>query len=87
MSNKSFQLTIATPDGVVFDGEVTSLVVPAAEGYLGIWANHAPLVATLREGRLTYRLSDGAERSGSVGGGAIEVLQNRATLLTPRWQG
>lgn len=86
MSTKPFQLTIATPEGVVFDGEVVSLVVPAAEGHLGIWAHHAPLVATLQPGRLIYRSPDGAERQGQVVGGTLEVLRNRATLLTPRWR-
>ncbi len=85
MSTKPFKLTIATPEGIVFDGEVTSLIVPAAEGALGVWANHAPLVATLREGRLTYRSPDGAERTGTVSGGTVEVLKNRATILTSRW--
>ena len=87
MSTKPFQLTIATSEGVVFDGEVTSLIVPAAEGSLGVWANHAPLVATLHQGRLTYRSPDGAEQSGMVGGGTVEVLKNHATILTPRWEG
>ncbi len=86
MSTKPFQLTIATPEGVVFDGRVTSLIVPAAEGSLGVWANHAPLVATLREGRLTYRAPDGAERTGTVSGGTVEVLKNHATILTPQWE-
>ena len=86
MSTKPFQLTIATPEGVVFHGEVTSVVVPAAEGYLGVWANHAPLVAALRRGRLTYRSPDGAEQSGAVDGGTVEVLKDRATILTPQWE-
>ena len=52
---KTFLLEIVTPEQVLYSREVESVVVPAYEGYLGILAGHAPLLATLKPGELTIR--------------------------------
>ena len=88
MPDKSFALEIMTPARTVFKGEVNSLVAPGALGYLGIWANHAPLVTTLTPGKITYRDSSG--RSAilqSTGAGLLEVYKNRATILADGIEG
>lgn len=75
-----FHLQIYTQEKRVFEGEVTSLVAPGAEGYFGVLAQHAPLLALLGEGKLTVRKgSDTTEYK--ISGGFLEVHQNRATLL------
>jgi F-type H+-transporting ATPase subunit epsilon len=78
----AFHLTVVTPEKVFFDGEVSSLMAPGGAGYLGVLANHAPLLTTLASGRLTYRLPDGAENALEIGPGFLDVSGNRATLLT-----
>ena len=82
MPSKTFELEILTPMRKVHSGTVTSLIVPGAYGYLGVWANHAPMVAALQPGRLTYRDTSGTtvvlQASGS---GLLEVRDNRATVL------
>ena len=50
-----YQLKIYTQEKKVFEGAVTSLIVPGSEGYLGVLANHAPLLALLGQGKLTIR--------------------------------
>ena len=82
MPDKTFSLEILTPARTVFTGEIASLVAPGALGYLGILANHAPLVTTLTPGKITYR--DPTGRTAvlqSTGSGLLEVYKNRATLL------
>ena len=75
-----YQLKINTQEKKVFEGAVTSLIVPGSEGYLGVLANHAPLLALLGQGKLTIR--KGAETSEfQISGGFLEVHHNQATIL------
>lgn len=82
MATKSFELEILTPKERVFRGTITSLIVPAYLGYLGVWADHAPLLATLTPGQVTYRDPNGQTTTlRSPGSGLLEVYHNHATLL------
>ncbi len=79
---KQFQIDILTPEEKIFEGKVTSLVVPAALGYLGVLADHAPLVANLTPGAISFREATGNRRIiYNKGKGFIEVAKNKATLL------
>lgn len=79
----SFQLQIVSPERVEYQGEVQSLVAPGGQGYLGILANHAPLLSTLEDGHLTAREANGREHRYRVwGGGFLEVHDNQAVVLT-----
>jgi len=77
----TFTLAILTPDRTVFEGLVEYVEVPGGEGYMGVLANHAPLVTTLAEGTLKLRKPDGVEESIGVSGGFFEVSNNKATVL------
>jgi F-type H+-transporting ATPase subunit epsilon len=79
---KSFSLEILTPRRKVFSGAVISLVAPAALGYLGVLANHAPLAASLTAGKVVYRTGQGeAAVLHLQGQGFLEVRRNQVTLL------
>jgi F-type H+-transporting ATPase subunit epsilon len=79
---KTYSLKIITPDGAAFEGPVTSAVIPGESGYLGVLANHAPLVTTCAPGKLRFWDPSGVEHEYRVGEGFFEVLHNRAVLLT-----
>ena len=69
----------------LFDGEVDGqgrpfLVCLGAEGELGILPRHAPLLTTLRPGPLFIR-NGPEETTLFVGGGFLEVLPDRVTVL------
>ncbi len=82
MAEKSFSLEVITPDRVVFsDPDVVSVVLPGIEGYLGVLANHAPLMTELEVGRIDLRRGDGTKDYMAVAGGFIEVFENKVTLL------
>jgi len=79
---KKFKVNILTPLQEVYSGEATSLIVPAAKGYLGILANHAPLVAKLVPGKIT--LKAGSKEPFvfiSKSEGLLEVSGNNVSIL------
>ena len=77
---KTFKLEIVTPEKLVFSEDITSLVVPAEEGYLGVLAGHAPLLAALRPGEIRIR-RDGGETLYATSGGFMEVLPQKTSIL------
>jgi len=79
---KIFHVDILTPGKAVYTGEVSSLIVPAELGYLGILANHAPLITNLAPGKIIIKESSGKQSAiQSKGRGLLEVFKNTATLL------
>jgi F-type H+-transporting ATPase subunit epsilon len=83
MAKTPYNLSIVTPAGTAFEGEVVSLVFPGEDGAIGVWAHHAPMLAAMRAGTLTVEEAGHAEveKHFAVGSGFAEVSDNRATLL------
>jgi F-type H+-transporting ATPase subunit epsilon len=78
---EQFRLRILTLEKSVYDGDVNSIVAPGLDGYFGVLAHHAPLIATLQPGKLTVKDARGDECIYAVSGGFLEVSGNVATLL------
>lgn len=78
-------LRVVSPERELFDADVDGrgrpfLICRGAEGELGILPRHAPLSTTLRPGPLVIRNGD-EEVVLFVGGGFLEVLPTRVTVL------
>ena len=73
-------LQIITPDNELFSGEVDSVVVPGSDGLIGILNNHAPLVSSLKCGKVKVNNGD-KEQFFEVNGGVVEVLKNKVIIL------
>ena len=69
---KEFPLTIATPDGVVFDGMAESILIRCSSGDIEILAGHTDLFASLGIGRVRIKV-DGSSRIASAAGGFVSV--------------
>jgi len=65
---------------VLAEEDVDMVIAPASEGEVGILPRHAPLLATLRPGNLRIK-KDGAETDLAVGGGFLQVNQDRVLIL------
>src|SRR5918999_1680635 len=79
---RTFDLSLVTPDGPAFEGEVEMLIVPGQDGEIGVLARHAPLVATLKAGGTRVHLRRGEEiREFATGPGFFKVEQDRALAL------
>ena len=76
------RLRVLTEGGIALEDDAVSIVAPGELGYLGILANHAPLVTTLSPGKLTWRRPSGVTNTARVGTGLLEILHNRLTILT-----
>jgi F-type H+-transporting ATPase subunit epsilon len=75
-----FELRVVSVERSLFEGEADFLIANGADGELGILPRHAPLLTTLKPGPLTIR-QGGEEQLLFVGGGFLEVLPDRVTVL------
>jgi F-type H+-transporting ATPase subunit epsilon len=80
---KTFSVSLVTPDGAAFEGEAVMLIVPGADGEIGVLARHAPLIATLKAGSTRVHLGEGEDRvrEFATGPGFFKVEQDRAIAL------
>jgi F-type H+-transporting ATPase subunit epsilon len=76
----SLQLLVVSPDRSLVDEKVDEVIVPGAEGYLGVLPGHTPLLAALQVGQLTYRQGR-EEHVLMIAFGFAEVLPDRVTIL------
>jgi F-type H+-transporting ATPase subunit epsilon len=78
----TFEVSLVTPDGSAFDGEAEMLIVPGADGEIGVLARHAPLVALLKAGSTRVHVRRNQEvREFATGPGFFKVEQDRALAL------
>jgi F-type H+-transporting ATPase subunit epsilon len=75
------RLELVAPAGLVFEGDVEMVVIPAITGEVGILPRHAPLVAQLAIGRLRALTSDGTWLVFAVADGFVKVQFNKVIVL------
>lgn len=88
-------LSVTTPAGTKFDGDVELAIAPGVAGDLGALANHAPMLTTLRVGVVKANVaastvgeakadstSSSARIEFAVDGGLLEVLADAVIVLT-----
>lgn len=73
-------LELATPTRLVVTAEVDEVVVPGSLGYFGVLPGHAPLLATLGIGEVTYRIGRD-EYHVAIAGGFAEVRNDKVIIL------
>jgi F-type H+-transporting ATPase subunit epsilon len=83
LAERTFSVSLVTPEGAAFEGEVEMLVVPGADGEIGVLARHAPLVALLKAGSTRVYKDRASEDvvEFATGAGFFKVEQDRALAL------
>lgn len=83
MAERTFSVSLVTPEGPAFEGEIEMLVVPGADGEIGVLARHAPLVALLKAGSTRVYKDRATEDvlEFATGPGFFKVEQDRALAL------
>ena len=77
-----FSLRVVSVERSLFEGDVEFLVANGSDGELGVLAKHAPLMTILKPGPLRIQETIGGEEQVLfVGGGFLEVLPDRVTVL------
>src|ERR1700758_5015219 len=75
------QLEIVTPEARTFSEEVDMVVLPGAEGELGILPLHVPLMTRLLPGEI--RITQGQKQVELVvGNGFVEGMPDKVSVLT-----
>jgi len=76
-----FEVEVLTPEGEVFSGAVRQVSTRTGVGEIGILANHAPLLASLRPAELRLHVSDSETKRYAQAHGWLQVFGNRVKLL------
>ena len=73
-------LEIVTPERQVLVEQVDHVTLPSADGYMGVLPGHAPLLAQLGVGEVSYRVGDQRHYL-AISGGFAEVLRESVSIL------
>src|SRR5579859_5907749 len=75
------KLEIVTPDAVAYSEEVDMVTIPAAEGEIGAYPQHVPVLAQIVPGEVVAR-KDGRDYFLAVGEGFVEITGERVAILS-----
>ena len=78
---KTFNLTISSPDGDIFKGDITMITMRGTEGDFAIMADHIPFITAVKPGDCKVTFEDGTEKIGHTEGGLMTVSKEGVTLL------
>jgi F-type H+-transporting ATPase subunit epsilon len=77
----TLKLEIVTPETTAYSEDVEMVTLPGAEGELGVYPNHVPLLTTLKPGELRV-LKGGKETFLAIGEGFVEITGDSVSVLT-----
>ena len=80
MAFTPFKAALATPDALVFEGEVTMVILPAHDGGLGVLNRHASFVTRLGAGILKLEMDQENTRF-VVNGGYAQMRDNVLNIV------
>ena len=74
-------LEIVSPEKLLLSRDVDMVVIPAAEGEMGVLPNHAPMIVLLRGGTIAIHEGGRVTDRLYVSGGFAEITPERCTVL------
>lgn len=75
------QLQIITPDKTLFDGNAKLIQLPGTNGSFELMENHAPIISTLRNGKIKIVIDNNITEWININSGVVEVLKNKVIIL------
>ena len=78
---ETIKLEIATPEAIVYSGDVELVTLPAVQGQIGIYPQHVRLMTRMVPGEMIVR-KNGHDEFMAVGDGLVEVTNERISIAT-----
>jgi len=77
----TIKLSIVTPNGEIFNGDVKSVTLPGKEGEFGVLPSHASLVSALTVGVIEIEKKDALKEAVAINWGHVKVSENSVDVL------
>ncbi|HHU61548.1 MAG TPA: F0F1 ATP synthase subunit epsilon [Natronincola sp.] len=77
----TFQFEVVTQERTVVLADVEHVLLPGEDGKFGVLAGHLPIMAALTIGVLEFGPLQGKRRKIALGGGFMEMNNNRLTVM------
>jgi F-type H+-transporting ATPase subunit epsilon len=77
----ALQVSVISPEQVLYEGAASAVTAPAFDGEVGILPMHAPLMTLLGTGTLLVQASEGLRRF-RVAGGFLQVVDDTVRVVT-----
>jgi F-type H+-transporting ATPase subunit epsilon len=74
-------IEIITPDKKLFSGEASLVQLPGTDGSFELLENHAPIISTLKQGKIKVLDHQKAAQYFDIKGGVIEMQNNKVIVL------
>ncbi len=81
MAELFFTLEIITPDGIIYNEDVSEVILPTPKGQITVLPHHVALFAKLIEGEMIIK-KNGKESLMAILGGIAEVSNNSVRILS-----
>lgn len=81
MSKEELKLIIVTPEGVIFEEKILSVVFPGADGEFGVYPNHCSLFSLLGSGVIELVNLEHTKEYVAIDWGYVKVEKNCIDVL------
>ena len=82
----TFHLQVASVDGLVYEGNVTSISCRCIDGDRAVLAGHTNLVTAIGMGTAKIIFEDGSERTAACIGGMLSMMNGECSLIVTTWE-
>lgn len=83
---KTFPIRIGTPDGLLFEDDITRVVCRTITGDLAIMAGHCNFCTAVGMGEAHVIMKDGTVRNAACIGGMLSMMDGVCRLLATTWE-
>ena len=81
MAEDKVEFELVSPEKLLLSREVDMVVIPGAEGDIGVLPKHSPAITTVRPGTIVVYEGGAVTDRIFIAGGFAEVSDNRCTVL------
>ncbi len=85
------KLEVISPENILFSGEVVLVTLPGISGSFTVLSGHAPIISSLKKGKLIWQEANCEKTEWMIKGGFIEMKNNIVSvcidgIVTDIWQ-